>query len=407
MTQSRLLDRKTPPHIVTLVMIAGLSALNMNIFLPSLPDMAIYFSTDYTVMQLAISAYLAGTAVLQLVIGPLSDRLGRRPVLLASLCILLVATLVCIFAPTITIFLVGRLIQTTVISGLVLSRAIVRDMVPLEEAASMLGYVTMGMTIVPMIGPALGGLLNDLFGWQSTFVFFFALAVCVLALVWADLGETNRFRSPNFAAQFRAWPQLLGSGRFWGYSLTATFSSGVFFAFLGGAPYVASVMFKQSPSEFGLYFFFAAGGYMAGNFISGRYARRTGITAMMAYGNLINIFGAALTAGLFLAGIDTALAFFAPMLFIGIGNGVTLPSANAGIVSVQPHLAGSASGLGGALTIGGGAAFSTLAGFVLTGASSPMPLLAVMGLAGILALVTTLYIARLDHKAGMLVRAAP
>jgi len=220
---------------------------------------------------MVISAYIAMTAVVQVVIGPLSDRLGRRPTMIASLVVLILATLICLVANDFYILMFGRLLQTAVVAGLVLSRAVIRDMVPMEEAASMIGYVTMGMTLVPMVGPALGGILNDAFGWRASFVAILVLGAVVLALVASDLGETNRNRSESFAAQFRSWPQLLSSSRFWGYTATATFTSGAFFAFLGGSPFVGAAILELTPSMLGMQFFFIAGGYMVGNYCSGRF----------------------------------------------------------------------------------------------------------------------------------------
>ncbi|MFB2553633.1 multidrug effflux MFS transporter [Ensifer soli] len=392
MQTPRFLDRTTPPHIVTLVLIAGLSALNMNIFLPALPAMARGFDTSYATIQLTLSGYLTGTAILQLLLGPLSDRFGRRPVLIASLAIFLVATVVCILAPSIQLFLAGRFVQTTLIAGLVLSRAIVRDMVPMEEAASMIGYVTMGMTIVPMVGPVLGGLLVDVFPWQSTFVLVFAFGLAVLAVVWLDLKETNRNRPESFAAQFHAYPALLGSGRFWAYTLTTTFASGVFFSFLGGAPFVGTVLLDMTPTALGLWFFPIAFGYMVGNYVSGRHARHLGIGTMMLSGGLIALAGTLIAAAFFLSGHASPLTFFGPMVLIGVGNGVALPSANAGIVSVRPELAGSASGLGGALTIGGGAALSALSGAVLSVETGIYPLLAIMAASSLLGILACLFV---------------
>jgi DHA1 family bicyclomycin/chloramphenicol resistance-like MFS transporter len=397
MKSARFLDRTTPPHIITLVVIAGVSALCMNLFLPSLTAMALYFETDYAVMQFAVSGYLAATACLQLLIGPLSDLFGRRPVMLASIALMIVATLVCMLAPNITVFMIGRVAQAAIVSGFVLARAIVRDMVPMEQAASMIGYVTMGMSVVPMVGPTIGGLLNDISGWQSSFALLALLGVGILALAWFDLGETNHNRSGSFSQQFHAWPELLRSPLFWGYALTSTFSSGMFFSFLGGAPFVGSVLYGLAPAMLGLQFFFMASGYMLGNYVSGRYASQIGITRMMLSGNVIAVAGI-LTAILLLSiGAESAYAFFAPLALIGVGNGVTLPSANAGMVSVQPHLAGSASGLGGAMTIGGGAALSVLASSVLSREDGTWPLLLVMLATGLVALLTT-YIVRLQEK---------
>ena len=131
----RFLDRNTPPHVSTLMLIAGISALNMSIFLPSLAAMAVWFDTDYALMQLSVSAYLAVTALLQVVIGPISDRFGRRPVILWSMAIFVVATIGAVYAPSVEVFLAFRMMQGAVASAMVLSRAIVRDMFPQEQAA--------------------------------------------------------------------------------------------------------------------------------------------------------------------------------------------------------------------------------------------------------------------------------
>ncbi|WP_421418048.1 multidrug effflux MFS transporter [Agrobacterium tumefaciens] len=397
MKNARFLDRTTPPHIITLVVIAGVAALCMNLFLPSLAAMALHFETDYAVMQFAVSGYLAATACLQLLVGPLSDLFGRRPVMLASIGMMIVATLVCMLAPDITVFMFGRVAQAAVVSGFVLARAIVRDMVPMEQAASMIGYVTMGMSVVPMVGPTVGGLLNDISGWQSSFALLALLGVGILVLAWFDLGETNHNRSASFSQQFHAWPELLRSPLFWGYALTSTFSSGMFFSFLGGAPFVGSVLYGLAPAMLGLQFFFMASGYMLGNFVSGRYASQIGITRMMLSGNVVAIAGIVAAIALIFTGAESPYAFFVPLALIGVGNGVTLPSANAGMVSVQPHLAGSASGLGGAMTIGGGAALSVLASSVLSKEDGTWPLLLVMLATGLVALLTT-YIVRLQEK---------
>ena len=150
---ARFLDRATPPHILTLILLAGLSALAMNVFLPSLPQMTTYFGTQYWVLQMSVAAYFAISAVLQIIIGPISDNLGRRPVVLWGLVLFCIATIGCIYAPNAAIFLVFRMCQAVIVTAMVLSRAIVRDVLEADQAASMIGYVTMGMAIVPMISP--------------------------------------------------------------------------------------------------------------------------------------------------------------------------------------------------------------------------------------------------------------
>ncbi|MDQ2634626.1 MAG: multidrug effflux MFS transporter [Pseudomonadota bacterium] len=391
---------RAAPHLVTLVMAAAIGPLAMNIFLPSLPGMARHFDTDYAVMQLAVSLYLAATAVLQLFIGPASDRFGRRPVMLACFGLFLVGTLAAVYAPTVEALLACRLLQAFSSAGMVIARAVVRDTVGTAEAASQIGYITMGMSIVPMVGPMVGGFLDELYGWQSGFWLTLVFGMVAFVVVIVDLGETNRNRSDSLAAQFRAYPELFGSPHFWGYALTATFTSGAFFAFIGGGPYVASDMLHLTPSEYGFYFGIISLGYMLGNFLSGRFAQVHGINRMMMSGNIVAASGMALAILLFSAGIHHPLSLFGPVFFTGVGNGLTLPSANAGMVSVKPHLAGSASGLGGAMQVGGGAALSVVAGALLTPQTGPFPLLWVMFLSSAAAAASTLYLIHVARREG-------
>lgn len=388
------LDRRTPPHIVTVVLIAGIAALSLNVILPSLPSIAAEFDADYALVATAVSGYLALTGFLQLVLGPLSDRYGRRPVLLVSGAIFLLATAGCMLAPTIGVFLLCRMAQSAVASGLVLSRAIVRDMVPAHQAASLLGYVTMGMSLVPMIAPMLGGILDEWLGWRSVFLFSLVSGAAVFALVGADLGETNARPSESLVAQFREYPALVGSRPFWGYALTAAFGAGVFYAFLGGGPWVAREVLHMSPTDLGLHFGFPAFGYLIGSFLSGRYAARIGLFGMMLAGGIATALGASIAATLFLLGIAGPLSFFSAMALTGLGNGLVLPSANSGAVSVRPDLAGSASGLAGALMIGGGAVLSVAAGMLVGSAAGAMGLVWLMLGSALLALVATLDVRR-------------
>ncbi|NOX72800.1 MAG: multidrug effflux MFS transporter [Alphaproteobacteria bacterium] len=400
--KSKFLDRTTPPHVMTLVLLAGLSALSMNIFLPSLPNMAAYFKTDYALMQLSVSLYLGVTGVLQVIIGPASDRYGRRPVILIGLVVFMLATIGCLLAKDVTTFLIFRMIQTGIATGIVLSRAIIRDIVPMDKAASMIGYVTMGMALVPMAAPALGGILDELFGWQANFSMLLILGALIGGLIYFDLGETNIHRSPSLMAQARDYPELFRSRRFWGYALTAAFASGSFFAFLGGAPFIGTTYFGLSSSGLGIYFGIVSLGYVAGNFLSGRYSTRFGINRMMLYGSFATLGGLVLSTLVIAAGATHPLAFFGFMFAVGIGNGMVLPNANAGMLSVRPQLAGSASGLGGSIMLLGGASLAALTGVILTPGSGPFRLLALMILTSVLAVFTVLYIMRVARQAGPL-----
>ena len=376
--EAEFLDRRTPPRLVTLVLLTGLSSLAMNLMLPSLPQMATYFHAPYALMQLAVSLYLALSAVLQIVIGPISDRFGRRPVLLGGLALFLLATIGTLLAPNATVFLIFRMAQAVVTVGMVLSRAVVRDMVEGPRAASMIGYVTMGMSLVPMVGPVIGGALQEVFGWHSNFVMLLALGLVVAALTWFDLGETAVTSRRSFAEQVRLYPALLGAPRFWAYCGTATFASGCFYAFLGGAPFVGAKVFGLSPTAIGAAFVLPSVGYMAGNFLAGRYSVRVGMNRMVLLGTMITTLGMAVLAVLTWAGHSGAYLFFGAMITLGLGNGTALPNANAGMLSIRPELAGTASGLGGAIVIGGGAALSALAITLLPPGSGELPLILLM-----------------------------
>ena len=401
MSQTRFLDRTAPPHIATLILLAGLSALAMNIFLPSLPGMAAWFDAPYALMQLSVALYLALSAVLQIIIGPISDRYGRRKVLLVSLVLFLIATAGTLLAPNATVFLAFRMAQAVVAAGMVLSRAVVRDMVPDAQAASMIGYVTMGMSVVPMVGPVVGGVLDEAFGWQANFALLGILGLLVLALVWADLGETATVRRVSLADQMRSYPALLRSQRFWGYVGCASFASGAFFAYLGGAPYVGNVVFGLSSSQIGVLFAITAVGYAAGNFVAGRYSVRVGMNRMVLLGASITVAGLGLLLALTLAGLHSAVVFFGFTAFVGLGNGMTLPNANAGMMSVRPELAGTASGLGGAIQIGGGAALAALAGALLHPGTGELPLVLLMLASAVLSLVSILLVLRRARALGL------
>lgn len=394
----KFLDPNSPPHIATLIIMAGLSALSMNIFLPSLPNMTAHFDTEYRVMQLSVALYLGVNAGLQLVIGPISDRFGRRPLVLWGFALFSLASLGCIFAPNVTVFLIFRMCQAVVTVGMVLSRAIVRDIHPQDKAASMIGYVTMGMAVAPMISPALGGLLDAAFGWQGGFWVLVFLGLAVFWLCWRDQGETARSSGVPLSQQVREYPELLTSPRFWGYAMACMFCSGSFFSYLGGAPFIGSEIYGLAPEQLGMYFGAPAIGYFAGNFVTGRFAQQIGINTMIFWGCAICSAGMALALLLFFTGHDSALTFFGCMTFIGLGNGMTIPNATAGMLSVRPHLAGTASGLGGALMIGGGAALSALAGSLLTQATGAYPLLYLMLLCSLFGLAAVLLVIRRERK---------
>lgn len=396
----RYLDRSTPPHISTLIAATALGAMSMNIFLPTLPQMAEYYQADYALMQRSVTLYLLINAILQLGIGPISDRFGRRPVLLGSFILFSLATIGCIFAPTAEIFLAFRMAQAVVVAGLVLGRAVVRDIVPGPQAAAMIGYVTMGMALVPMIGPVVGGILGETFGWQANFVLLLATGLTVLTLTWFDLGETAQASTGGFRDQIREYPELFTSRRFWGYCGATTFASGAFFAYLGGAPYVGSEIYHLTPSQVGFFFGAPALGYFVGNFVAARLSVRLGINRMILYGTSISTAGLLIPVALHVMGLDSAETFFGSVTLVGLGNGMTMANGNSGMLSVRPHLAGSASGVGGAVMLAGGALLADLAGSSLAGSPTAMPLVAIMLGSSFMSIVAIVYTIRRERFVG-------
>lgn len=396
--KSRFLHQNTPPSIGTMVALVAVASIPLNIFLPSLPAMAKYFETPYSVMQFAVTGFLVLTGLLQLVIGPLSDRFGRRPVLLVALLIFILASAGASIATSFNEFMFYRLIQSVVVAGTAISRASVRDMVGRDKAASMIGYITMGMALAPMLTPPLGGYLGATFGWQSNFYVLTGCGILVFALTFFDYGETNLKRTANFTQQFKAYPALLTSRRFWGYSLTTAFSAACYFAYLGGAPYVGSVVYHLGPEQIGLYLMFTPMGYIMGNFISGRYSRVLGLEKMLIIGCSLVLVPMLTCLAVILSGVSHPLGFYLFTFSIGLGNGMVLPNATAGLLDVNPSLAGSASGLGGAILTFGGAAFSATAGFLLTETSGALPLVLCIVVASACALSVALFTVRVERQ---------
>jgi len=387
----------SPPRLFTLILLTALSVVSLNMFVASLSNIAEEFQADYALVNLSIAGYAGMTAVLQLIIGPLSDRFGRRPVILAGLVIFILASLGCILADDIWIFLFFRLLQGAIISGWVLSNAVVRDMVPAQEAASLMGYLAMAWAVAPMLGPMFGGVLDELFGWRASFVAFVGFGVAILSLCWVDLGETNKAPSETFVKQFQTYPELFQSRRFWGYALCMAFSTGAFYAFLGGVPLVAKTMFGMSAATLGFYMGTITAGFFLGSFLSGRYAKRYPLTTMMIAGRIVACTGLVVGLMLFLTGVVHVLSLFGACVFVGVGNGLTMPSSSAGAMSVRPKLAGSASGLSGALTVGGGAVMSSITGALLTEENGAYPLLGMMLFSSLMALAAALYVLWVDR----------
>lgn len=388
---------RTPPSLITLICATALAILSLNMFLPSLARMGEDFQVDYALINLSVAGYLAVSAGLQLIMGPLSDRFGRRPILLICMGLFTVASLGCVLAESVWVFLGFRLLQASVVAGTVLSNAAIRDMHPPNEAASKLGYVAMAMALAPMLGPMLGGALDMLFGWRAGFVFYTLAGAGVLVLLWADMGETNTARAATFAAQMREYPHLLRARRFWGYALCMAFSIGGFYSFITGAPLVAAAWFDLSPAMLGLGIGIITGGFMVGNFITGRIAKRTRLTTMILTGRVFASTGPFVGLLLFLGDLGSVWVFFGSAILVGFGNGLTNANASAGLMSVRPQLAGSAAGLSGAMIVALGAVITTMTGAFVSPENGPFLVLGMMCASSFAGLLAVLYVRHLDR----------
>ena len=378
------------PRLSILILLSALGILPINIFLPSLPNMAADFGVDYGVAGLTLVTYAAVSAFLQIIMGPFSDRYGRRPVVLCSLALFVIATIGCALATDFRTFLLCRALQAVIAPTYAVSLAVIRDTSDEYETASTIGYVAMAWAVAPMLGPSIGGLLDHALEWRASFWFLAGLGAFVFALVWYDLAETNKFRSNSIAGQFRDYPHLLRSRLYWAYALCMTFSIGAFYAFLAGAPLVAQSVFNLTPLVSGAYLGSITGGFIFGSFLAGRYSHRFKQTTTLVAGRVLACAG--LLAGLVLlgAGIDHVMAFFAPCLFVGISNGLTMPSAHAGAMSVRPTLAGSAAGLASAITIACAAFISWVASVLVTEQNARYAVLGVMLASAMFALAAAL-----------------
>ena len=388
----KFLAAKSNPHLITLIFITAASIVSLNMFLPSLANMATEFSVSYRVMNISVAGYLAVTAFLQIIIGPLSDRYGRRIILLFSVIIFCFSTIGCIYSSNIWWFLFFRILQGAMISGAALSRAIVRDMMDSKNAVKVLSIIAMAMAIVPMIAPLIGGFLDELYGWRTNFWVYLIMGVSLLVLIWLDLGETNTQKSDTFHKQFSTYPKLFKSGKFWGYSICMSSSVACFYGFLSGAPLVATKVLNLPPTELGLLIGTTSLGFFIGSFFSTKFSKYFGLTQMILVGRVIAVFGISLGLILVLKGYISTFTIFGSMVFIGLGNGFSLPSSHVGIMNVRSDLAGSASGLSGAMAVAFGAIVATLMGVMLTEENGAYNFLFILLITKLISLISAYYV---------------
>jgi DHA1 family bicyclomycin/chloramphenicol resistance-like MFS transporter len=328
----------------------------------------------------------------------LSDRFGRRPVVILGLTITALASVLAIAMSSIGGLIAARTLQALGAStGLVIGRAVIRDLYDRERAASMIGWVTTVMVVAPMVAPLIGGLLDTALGWESIFVFIAIASIAVLAWAYMGLPETRPDHITGGGFRFIAHEtrELFADRNFCGYVLVAAVATSTFFAFLGGGPHLVIGIMGRSSAEYGAWFALAAFGYMLGNLIAARLSPRFGVDNMIRAGVGLQIFGAVLAivlATLFpLGGPETV---FPAQFFLSCGNGIFLPNAVAGAISVRPQAAGTASGIVGFVQMGTGAAAAQAMSYVIAHSATAQPMAWSMLVLAVLAMVLFVLLVR-------------
>jgi len=389
------------PVTALLTALVALGPLSTDLYLPSLPGMARSFAAPVAEIQLTLSVFLVGLALGQLAYGPLSDRFGRRPVLLVGLALYGLASLACLLAPGIGLLIVLRFLQALgACAGPVICRAVVRDVHGRDGAARIYAYMGAAMALAPTLGPILGGFLELWFGWRAAFAVMTLYGAAGLAIVALALPETNQ--APDLHAalprhMLSNYVSLLRHRPYLGYVLCCTFAYGGIFAFISGSSFVLVERIGLPPSAYGFCFAAVVLGYVVGTLGAGRLTRRLGVDRLIRAGGAI-----AAVSGLAMAGlawnvaagsrIAGALSIVLPMLVYMIGIGLILPSALAGAIGPFPRRAGAASALLGFTQMATAAALGGIIGLLHDGTARPM--VGAIALAAFVVLLAHRFLAR-------------
>ena len=369
-----------------LALIAGLAPIAIHVILPVLPVIEQAFGASNAVTQLTLTLGVVAMGISTIGYGPAADRFGRKPVLLFGLLLFVGGSALCVWSPNITVLIVGRVIQAVGgVAGMVVSRAMIRDMFSREESARVIGQVMSIVILAPIVAPVIGGFIVEFAGWRFVFVLAVVMGAVSLVVAVPGIREThNPDTGSNLWSQMlRAFPELLRTPAFLGYAGYAGCGMGIFMVVAGGIPFVMVEVFGASPSTFGLYFLLMTGSFLAGTVVSSRLTERIGLDRMIRWGSSgAAIFSISIPA-LLIAGFVTPWAIFLPGAFMGFSHGLAMPNAQAGAVSVNPAIAGSASGLVIFLQMMIGASFGQAAGMLPHDSALPVAtLIASAGIGG-------------------------
>jgi len=341
--------RRSPRFIALLVLITLLGPLAMQMFLPALPAIQRGFATDAGTAQLTLTASMVAMGLANLVFGPLSDRFGRKPVLIAGLVMFFCGSVGAALAPNVGTLIAARIIQSGGASaGIVLARAMTRDVYGFARSVRVISYLTMVMVIAPMLAPALGGIVADEFGWRAIFWSMVALACIAFVGVWMGLPETH---GPGAQSGWRELAEgsrrLILNRRYVGYTLVLASAFSVFFSFLATAPYLTAEVLHLPARDYGFWFMPVAGIFIVGTFMATRFLERWGADRMIRGGVVVSfaIVLACLPLYAWLP-LDAPL-LYGPMIAISFVQGFIIPNAQASAINVDPRYAGAGSGLAG------------------------------------------------------------
>jgi len=385
---------------VILTALVAFGPLSTDMYLPSLPAMKAEFGANVSQVQLTLSVFLVGFAFSQLVYGPLSDRFGRRPVLLVGIMIYGLASVACFMVSSIEGLIFARLAQAFgASSGPVIGRAVVRDVYGQERAAQVLAYMGSAMALAPAVAPMFGGYLQIWFGWQASFVVLSIFAIVLVFLVTFLIRETNAHQNPEALKPSRMignYLELLKHREFLGYVLLNSFVFSGLFAFISGSSFVFIDVFGFEPNLYGICFGIVVCGYMTGTLIAGKFSRKLGVPKMLKLGSFLALLGGLLLAGPAWAGVTGAISVVAPMVIFMIGVGIVMPNSMAGAIGPFPRMAGSASALMGFIQMTIGALVGITVGALHNGTQIPM--VSAIALMGLLTFITYLYFIRVKTK---------
>ena len=376
------LPHKSTAVTVMLVGLVCFGSMSIDLYLPSLPAMVKALGTDPSHAQMTIGVFSLGTGVAQMAHGPLSDRYGRRPVLLGGIAVYVLASLVCAVAGDITMLITARFFQAVgCCAAPVLGRAIVRDVYPLDQAAGVLSLLQAAFTLSPIAAPMIGGILEVEFGWHSPFVAMAVLSLVMLFSVWFLLGESNQHRDPLAVRPGRIvanYAMLLRHKEFRGHLALQGCIIGSMMTFLSGAPFVFANVLGGRPEFFGFFFLVPMLGYLSGALTTARLVRRVGSPRMLRIGCLVGVAGGLLGLAMALLHIETFAAVACPAMLIFFGNGMVSPNNVAEALAPFGRNAGAASAMLGFFQM----IFGVIAGYLVVrmGTDTTLPLQGTMAL---------------------------